>query len=222
MTPAVTSQRNDADGILSGAGYLTHRSAPAHQACRNLVAGNLTAFLAAELNDPAVHDLFTLVLRNAGLLHSRGLFERALIGAFRQGWAYESWPGLTLQWLFSICDPDRLRATGDPLPGPGPFEVYRGGGRGAGLSWTRDPLVAAFFADLGGPPEIRKAFLPADQVRVYFASFARDVWMSHKSRSSPWLPWLGSHSDEFIAAADPGGVLLEPAVVLDLILRTRA
>ena len=57
-----------------------------------------------------------------------------------------------LRGLLADADPHRLRAAGDPLPGPGPFTLYRGvHGRGParkvrGLHWTSSPSTAAWFA----------------------------------------------------------------------------
>jgi hypothetical protein len=54
--------------------------------------------------------------------------------------------------MFTRADRTKLRAAGDPLPGAGPFTVYRGvAGRGParrvrGLSWTDDVEKAAWFA----------------------------------------------------------------------------
>lgn len=57
-----------------------------------------------------------------------------------------------LEEFFLEADPDKLLAAGDPLPGPGPFTIYRGisgGGeerRERGFSWTLHKDLACWFA----------------------------------------------------------------------------
>ena len=65
---------------------------------------------------------------------------------------HSKWPIRTLRKLFDRADRDRLRAAGDPIPGVGPFTIYRGvGGRGRarhvrGLSWPASRERARWFA----------------------------------------------------------------------------
>jgi hypothetical protein len=193
------------------------------QARRDFAAHNIRAFLGAELADPAANDVLSLVVRNAGPLAAHGLYEPALVRAFRQGVSVH-WTGPTLQWLFALGDPDRLRAQGDPLPGAGPFDVYRGGGHGHGLSWSSDPVLAALFAAKSETPAIRRATLAATDVRVYFASAAVGVGLEGPNRRvrRSWMPWLSRRSDEFLAARDPGGTALDDDETADLIARVTA
>ncbi len=57
-----------------------------------------------------------------------------------------------LRSLFTLADRERLRAVGQPLPGPGPYLLYRGvSGRGRsrrvkGISWTASLETARWFA----------------------------------------------------------------------------
>jgi hypothetical protein len=74
--------------------------------------------------------------------------------------------------LFRNCDPARLREETDPLPGAGPFTLFRGvveDGRPPivdGLSWTTEIWVARFFA-----------MRPWDRAGQPFASEPRrEVW----------------------------------------------
>lgn len=94
-----------------------------------------------------------MVFRNSPALMARGLYEAALL------WAYttvllnhRNVPRQSVKHLFRLADRGRLRAAGDPLPGPGPFTVYRGvAGRGParrvrGFSWTTSVERAWWFA----------------------------------------------------------------------------
>ncbi|GAB4371902.1 MAG: hypothetical protein Kow00128_20250 [Deltaproteobacteria bacterium] len=105
-------------------------------------------------NERRVEHLFD----NLHLLRDRGMYESALHETYTSQWTN---PALRLpvphhvwRFFFSIADRDRLRACGDPLPGPGPFTLYRGvSGRGKarrvkGFSWTGRQDVARWFAGL--------------------------------------------------------------------------
>jgi len=88
------------------------------------------------------------------VLREAGLYERALLTAFVDTRTNNShWPLDRLRLFFACCDRERLRAAGDPLPGPGPFVLYRGvAGQGArrrlrGLSWSGDLERARWFAN---------------------------------------------------------------------------
>lgn len=94
-----------------------------------------------------------LVMMNAGPLLARGLYERALVEAFHRTRTNNHMHSVaSLCALFAHADRARLRAA-EPLPGPGPFAIYRGvGGRGParrvrGLSWTADIDKARWFAE---------------------------------------------------------------------------
>lgn len=58
-----------------------------------------------------------------------------------------------LERLFYVADREKLMGAGDPMPGPGPFTLYRGvSGRGParrkrGHSWTSDREKAIWFAE---------------------------------------------------------------------------
>ena len=92
-----------------------------------------------------------LVRDNATQLQERGLYERALLAAFGET-NHALWSLEQLRGLFEIADRARLRAAGDPLPGAGPFILYRGVAgpkperRIPGLSWTRSIESARSFA----------------------------------------------------------------------------
>ncbi len=119
-----------------------------------------------------------LVWRNWELLKSLGIFEKALLRAVTASRTNKvSFPSEALDLLCRFADPSRLRETGDPLPGPGPFTLYRGvAGRGRarrvrGLSWTRSVSVAAWFVHRVVPalqdPAVFCAIVPKRYVLAY-------------------------------------------------------
>ena len=94
-----------------------------------------------------------LVHFNISELKANGIYEEALIYAFTAPCVNNHrWPLSALRHLFEAADRVRLRSAGDPLPGRGPFTLYRGvAGRGTtrrvrGLSWTADLHRARWFA----------------------------------------------------------------------------
>ena len=97
-------------------------------------------------------DVLELVAFNGDASRERGVYEAVLLYAFMAtSLNNRSWSTAELVDMFRRADPIKLRAAGDPLPGAGPFTVYRGvAGRGParrvrGLSWTDDVEKAAWF-----------------------------------------------------------------------------
>lgn len=97
-----------------------------------------------------------LLWDNIGPLRALGVYEVALLGALTAPRVNLSHVPLSyLHMLMGIADRTRLLAAGDPLPGAGPFTLYRGvAGRGRarrvrGLSWTTSHARAAWFAQRG-------------------------------------------------------------------------
>ena len=121
-------------------------------AAAKLAAGDVCGFLFTASNE---HGL-ALVAHNLRALQTRGLYEFALLQAFIATRTNNCrWSVPVLHWLFEMADRERLRAAGGPLPGTGPFTVYRGvSGRGRarrvrGLSWTASKEKAQWFAERG-------------------------------------------------------------------------
>lgn len=112
--------------------------------------GDLIGFFIKASNE---HSL-SLVYKNMFVLQERGLYEKALLHAFiATRTNNHGWPLDVIRFLFDIADRDRLFEAGDPLPGPGPFTLYRGvAGRGRarrvrGFSWTASLDKAWWFAE---------------------------------------------------------------------------
>lgn len=125
-------------------------------ALRAVLAGDADWFLMTTSNEYGLN----LVVKNYEVLKERGIYEEALLHAFkmtRTNWAH--WSINDLRLFFGAADIDRLRALGDPLPARRHLTLYRGvAGKGAkrkeaGLSWTRSKHVAAWFACRFGLPD---------------------------------------------------------------------
>jgi hypothetical protein len=120
------------------------------QACEALKAGDALGVVLSVGDNCRV---MQFVWDNQVVLREAGLYEQVLLEAFvGTRTNHSDWPLDVLTFLFAGCDRDKLRAAGDPLPGPGPFVLYRGiAGHGPrrrrrGLSWTEDAERAQWFA----------------------------------------------------------------------------
>ncbi len=161
----------------SGLDLTLHHPLLAEDAVKDFEAGNVGGFLCKAENGNQFH--LEIVQANYGPLQKRGLYEEALLDA---------WVGCRVNWhgydlddlleMFEDTDRDKLRALGDPLPGPGPFTLYRGAGgreperRVSGLSWTSDLVKARWFARRAGlfglaDPAVYRVRVKADDVLVY-------------------------------------------------------
>jgi hypothetical protein len=127
-------------------------------------------------------DRLYLLWKNWEQLRARGhgLYEEALLYAFTGGTQFNNhgFQADALDLLFRLADRRALLAAGDPLPGPGPFMLFRGvAGRGRarrirGLSWTSDRGQAAWFAHRFGvcgiaDPAVFEITVDVDAVLVY-------------------------------------------------------
>jgi hypothetical protein len=138
------------------------------------------AFEAGELRflwyAPKADSLY-LVLRNIDVLQKRGIYERALLEAYDTTDVNNRNVSLgDLKFLFSIANRKRLLEAGDPLPGPGPFLLFRGvAGLGRarrirGLSWTASYERAIWFATRFphlSDPAVYQIRVEADDIFAY-------------------------------------------------------
>lgn len=121
-----------------------------------------------------------LVCDNFLLLKESGVYEKALLHSFTSPRVNNAnISSSTLQFLFQYADREKLIKEGDPLPGPGPFTVYRGvAGRGAkrrvrGISWTASLDRAIWFAKrfaelpIMEKPTVYQATITAEHVYAY-------------------------------------------------------
>jgi hypothetical protein len=118
-----------------------------------------------------------LVAHNIEPLRRLGLYEetllRALVGS---PLGSRNCGSSTLKFLFRMADRARFRAAGEPLPGSGPFVLYRGvTGRGSarvvrGVSWTASLERAKWFArrfEWLADPAVYRVTAPEEWVLAY-------------------------------------------------------
>jgi hypothetical protein len=122
------------------------------------------------------HSCLEFVVDSKADLRALGMLEGMLVHAYTHAKIHRV-SQLELEWVFSGCDGERLKALGDPLPGSGPFKVFRGvsGSRLArGLSWTSDLDMACKFACHyeSGEPRVYSANVAAAD--VFFYSIGRE------------------------------------------------
>lgn len=131
--------------------------------------GNAVGFLCRAPNEYAI----LLVAKNIIRLLERGIYEKTLLEAITATSTNNRHIRLDyFKRLFAYANPERLRAAGDPLPGGGPFTLYRGvAGTGRsrrvrGISWTADFERAVWFAKWHPLPDpgVYQAVVPAKYV----------------------------------------------------------
>lgn len=120
-----------------------------------------------------------IVWRNYDLLQSLGIFESTLLHAYPQVRVNTRHvPAWAVEWLFRMADRERLRAAGEPIPGSGPFVLFRAvAGRGParrlrGVSWTSSETVARWFAKRAAImglalPTVYRTNVPLEDVLAY-------------------------------------------------------
>ena len=120
------------------------------------------------------------VFDNLALLREAGLYEHGLAHAYSATRTNNRDIPLGLLYgMLDLCDPDKLRAAGAPLPGPGPLTIYRGVAgkrqrRVLGPSYTGDLDTACWFATRYELPQpaIYSRIVQPDQ--VYLCIGGRD------------------------------------------------
>ena len=135
--------------------------------------GNAGRFLISAYSS---QNALEMVFDNIWLLKRRGIYDQCLLEAFTGGrMNHHTWSESVLDFMFSETDRERLRKAGEPLPGRGPFEIFRGvAGRGRarrlkGYCWTASIDVACWFASRFSMdhPAVLVATVPADEVLAY-------------------------------------------------------
>lgn len=117
-----------------------------------------------------------IVADNWFLLKRRGIYEAAVVHGYtgcRNSHRLSDMDDI--QRMFDFGDREKLRTVGSPLPGPGPYTVYRGVGREGserqvdGMSWTTSLDIACWFAWRGlYDPAVYQATVSGDEVYCYF------------------------------------------------------
>jgi hypothetical protein len=148
------------------------------QATDALESRDIGLFLGSAGNEHSLR----LVYWNLDTLKTLGLFEPALLHAFTASRTNNCrWPLPELRYLFEKADRAQLTAASDPLPGDGPFTIYRGvAGRGSGrrirgFSWTASLDQAQWFADRAGKwglhdPAVHRVTVNEADVLAYVGS----------------------------------------------------
>lgn len=156
------------------------REAINEQGRQAFIEGNALGFLCSSADNTWS---MIMVARNSHLLRRRGIYEEALLYAITATRTNNRHiPLRVFRDLFWWADKDKLLAAGDPLPGPGPFTLYRGVAgkarhrRVRGVSWTGTLDTAAWFADrLRLPnPEVYKCVMDAKHVLAYIGSYRNE------------------------------------------------
>jgi hypothetical protein len=156
------------------------------QARQAFLGGDVKRFVSTASNTRA----WDLVRANRGALWVRGLYERAIIEALVIGRAnnapdFEREIGAVLRRMLRGESSKRLRAA-YPLPGTGPWELYRGvsgraGGRWArGVLWMRDRERARGFAEHSGleEPAVFRAVVPDRYVLAYVKGGEEELFVA--------------------------------------------
>jgi len=115
----------------------------------------------------------TVVRDNVEALLDRGIFESVLVAGYTGGKTNHSHIKTEdiESMFFTHADPAKLRLAGEALPGPGPFQVFRGvsgESRISGFSWTSDIAVSCSFAhSTWGEAAVYKAEISTNEILCY-------------------------------------------------------
>jgi len=138
-----------------------------------------------------------IVAHNVALLRDLGLYEASLLCALIGVRVNLSGiPPDALAMLVGWADRGALLAAGTPLPGPGPFTLYRGvGGVGRarrirGLSWTANRDRAEWFASRASlfrlkDAAVYRAVVPRELVLAYVTAREEDEYLVLMPRGFP-------------------------------------
>jgi hypothetical protein len=172
VQPAVTSA--DRDALLNTLWLNPIEDESRDRSVSALRNGDVLGFLVHASNGSWIN----LVSRNHVVLLILGLYEQALLQAFTSTTNNHNMvPQSVLRYLFQVADRQRLRDASQPLPGCGPFTVYRGvAGQGTqrrvrGFSWTASLELAWRFAKRYPwihNPAVHKAVVEEAQVLAYW------------------------------------------------------
>lgn len=168
-----------------------NRLAIKEQGREAFVDGNAVGFLCCAPNTYSMQ----MVANNVLALAQRGIYENALVQAITATRTNNRhWPLSVFRDLFRWADRARLLAAGDPLPGTGPFTLYRGVAgktererRVRGISWTGTLAKAAWFADRGWGlpnPAVYKCVLDSKHVLAYVNDRKEDEYIVLLPRSA--------------------------------------
>ena len=134
-----------------------------------------------------------VIVDNLRPLKERGIYEQSLLTAFTCCKAnHHEWSDDWMDLLFGHADPTRLREAGEPLPGTGPFVLYRGvSGTGRarrlrGYSWTDSLDIACWFAirfPWLSSPAVLKATVPAERVLAYVSDRGEQEFLCKPRKS---------------------------------------
>jgi len=118
-----------------------------------------------------------LVCDNMAILKAAGIYEACLLHAFTGCRVnHRQWSERVISGMFDYGDRAAFLAAGNPLPGPGPFRIYRGvSGHGRarrlhGLSWTSSLSKACWFSTRFARPNpaVLCADVDANEVIAYW------------------------------------------------------
>lgn len=155
-------------------------------------AGDWCGFLSKASHD----DTLALVMHNIVAFRDAGYYEAALVDAYAGGRTTQAdFSNDVLRSLFSLADRARLMEAGNPLPGPGPFTLYRGVAgplklrRVRGFSWSSSVMAAAwfamFFGRIVGSPALYRVTVSSSDVLFYTNDRAEEefvILLSKKAR----------------------------------------
>jgi len=119
------------------------------KACKCLNDGDVIGLMCTMDNE----NYLRFIAQNYEALIERGIYEAALFDAWtgcRTNW--HRYSNSDIQCLFIFANREKMLSLGYPLPGDGPYTIYRGiAGRGSarrirGRSWTADFEKAKWFA----------------------------------------------------------------------------